>query len=240
MECVHTLRLQSLRRHAEEALESDRRRLGDGALLAIKSGALALVAALLVAAHAHGPVACRILDQDAGVALRYPRGWHEGICTELVVQACELPCDVSACSIDAPRRGCCIAFWRLAWSDFAPLCRSAPVRQMVDGSLDGMQAAAAVADYIGLGDMYETVGVTRLDDRPAIMIRGRGRRGWTAAVVAPGPDLAFLLFHAPNRRALRAAWPAWTAIARAAQLIGNEPVTPVRQRPGSLVPLGEE
>ncbi len=221
MECVRVLRLQSLRGHEAETLEPDRRRLRDGALLAVKAAGLAAVVVLLAASRIYGPVACRIIDQDAGVALRYPRGWQTGIRTGLVAQACELACDVSQCSIDAPRRGCCIAFWRLAWSDFAPLCRRVPGGQTVDGPLDGMQAAAAVADYVGLGGGFETVGTVRLGGRQAIMIRGRKLRGWIAAVVAPGPDLAFVLFHAPNRRALRAAWPTWMAMVHAAELIGT-------------------
>ncbi len=231
--CLHSLRASDA-----QPLARGRGRLAGRTLLALKAAALAALAAVLPAWRAWTPVAHSVVDQEAGVSLRYPRGWCAGARTELVVQACELPCDVARSSIDAPRRGCRVALWRLAWSDFESLGTVTPDQKSADGWRgDHLQVAAAVAAYVGLRDELEVVGSARLAGRPAAVIRGRSAGGAVALAVAPGPDLAFLLFQAPNERALQASWPLWTAMARAARLPGPEAVAPVLLRPGSLIPL---
>ncbi len=232
------LRLYSLREGVGAGPMAGSRRLRDSVLAALKAAALAGVGAALLAWRAWTPVARTAVDGEAGIALRYPRGWCAGARTGLVVQACELPCDVARPSIDAPRKGCCVAFWRLAWSDFESLGTIAPAQRPADqGREDHARVAAAVAAYVGLRSRLEVVGSALLAGRPATMIRGRGAGGPVALAVAPGPDLAFLLFQAPNERALQASWPLWTAMVRAARLIGPEAVAPVLLRPGSLIPL---
>lgn len=232
---IGALRLQSVRGQAAEIPGGSRRLLRGAGPLAVKAAALALAVAAAAAWRAYVPVANRIIGEEAGVLLRYPRGWHAGVRAGVVVQACELACDASRCWIGAPRLGCAAAFWRLAWSDFETLCGRALDPRQAGGGLD--PAAEAVAAYVGLRGRLEVVGGLRLADRPAVMIRGSIVGRPAAVVVAPGPDLAFVLFQAPSERALREAWPLWTAMVWSARLIGPGPVAPVLLRPGSLIPL---